>query len=244
MPTMRERLAALTGGKRTPDEDLGRGLKPGSDHHRAYVGPPEDYDLIAALQVGLLFACGLREDHRLADVGCGSLRAGRLLIPYLRRGRYTGLEPNAWLIDKSIEHEIGQDLIRLKQPAFVHNEAFDLSGGNGPFDFMMAQSIFSHTYPDMTVDGLRTLGTFLATGGVLIATWVEGEENTDGSGWAYPDCVQYHNDHFYGLVERAGLIGAPLDWAHPRQRWVAICRPGDRARAEGLSRRVRRPVSE
>lgn len=47
----------------------GLGLKPGDSHHRAYVGPPKDYDLISALAVGLLFAAGLRETHKLLDVG-------------------------------------------------------------------------------------------------------------------------------------------------------------------------------
>lgn len=241
MTMMRRQLAKLAG--RAPEEDLGRGLKPGSEHHRAYVGPPEDYDLVAAIQVGLLFACGLREDHRLADVGCGSLRAGRLLIPYLRRERYTGLEPNRWLIDKALGQEVGRDIVRLKRPAFVHNETFDLSGGNGPFDFVLAQSIFSHTYPDMTVDGLRALGTSLAENGVIIATYATGKENTEGSGWAYPGCVQYAPEHIFGLIERAGLVGFPLDWPHPRQRWFVATRPGDRARGEALSASVRSPTN-
>ena len=30
-------------------EDLGLGLKPGDPQYRAYVGPPENYDLIAAM---------------------------------------------------------------------------------------------------------------------------------------------------------------------------------------------------
>ena len=33
-----------------PDrDDSGLGLKPGDPHYRAYFGPPEDYDLIAAM---------------------------------------------------------------------------------------------------------------------------------------------------------------------------------------------------
>jgi hypothetical protein len=52
-------------------------------HHRAFVGQPQRYDVAAASQFALLFLLGLREHHRVLDFGCGSLRLGRLLIPYL-----------------------------------------------------------------------------------------------------------------------------------------------------------------
>lgn len=68
-----------------PHESLGVGLKPGDAHYGAYVGPPEDYDLIAAMSFNLLTTLGLRQHYTLFDVGCGSLRIGRLLIPYLNR---------------------------------------------------------------------------------------------------------------------------------------------------------------
>ncbi len=58
-------------------ENLGLGLKPGDSHYRAYVGPPEDYDLIAAMTFNLLTTLGLRQHHSLIDIGCGSLRIGR-----------------------------------------------------------------------------------------------------------------------------------------------------------------------
>ena len=99
---------------RPPDEDvtLGRGLQPGDHHYRAFVDFPERYDLGAALQFGLLTALGLREDHALLDIGCGSLRAGRLFIVYLRPGRYVGIEPEQWLLDEGIRQELGQEQLR------------------------------------------------------------------------------------------------------------------------------------
>src|SRR5512140_149987 len=102
------------------------GLRAGDQHYRAFVGPPETYDFLAALQFNLLAALGLRETHHVLDVGCGSLCAGRLLIPYLLPKRYCGLEPEEWLVRQGIENELGQDLVRIKQPAFSHNAAFEL----------------------------------------------------------------------------------------------------------------------
>jgi len=55
---------------------LGLDLETGSKHYRAFVGPPDKYDLVSAMQFNLLTSLGLRECHHLLDIGCGSLRAG------------------------------------------------------------------------------------------------------------------------------------------------------------------------
>src|SRR6201998_4239980 len=99
-------------------EDLGLGLKPGDPHYPAYVGPPEEYDLIAAMTFNLLTTLGLRQHHTVLDIGCGSLRVGRLLIPYLNTGNYSGIEPNKWLVDEGIQRETGRDQIRIKRARF------------------------------------------------------------------------------------------------------------------------------
>ena len=113
-----------------------------SSRHRAYVGPGERYDLMSATQFALLHALGLREHHKLLDFGCGSLRAGRLLIPYLGRGRYHGVEPNQWLVEAAIEHEIGRDLVALKSPHLHTRDDFRADRCGTDFDFILAQSIF------------------------------------------------------------------------------------------------------
>ena len=41
----------------------GIGLAAGADHYRAFVGPPEDYDRIAAMAFNLLTSIGLRQQH-------------------------------------------------------------------------------------------------------------------------------------------------------------------------------------
>ena len=71
----------------------------GSHHYRAFVGLPQKYDLVAANQFCILTTLGLRENHKLLDIGCGSLRGGRLFIPYLLPNGYYGIEPEKWLID-------------------------------------------------------------------------------------------------------------------------------------------------
>ncbi len=123
-----------------PQESLGAGLKPGDAHYRAYVGPPEDYDLIAAMTFNLLTTLGLRQHHSLLDVGCGSLRIGRLLIPYLNRGKYFGVEPNEWLVKEGIKRELGEALLQIKHPTFFFsNSPETIAQAKVSFDFAVTK---------------------------------------------------------------------------------------------------------
>ena len=220
-------------GPRTPN-----GFPP----HRAYVGKPEEWDLVAARQVTLLLAAGLRDHHRLADVGCGSLRAGRMLIPYLEPERYFGVEPNRWLVEAGMEHELGRDLVRMKRPAFRFVDDFSLSEFGTPFDFVMAHSVFSHTHPDLALTGLRNIARVLAPKGKLFATFREDEPGPEGSGWLYPEMVPYSWDRFDGIIEESGLVARRLDWPHPRQSWFVAAHPGAESEIADLSHRLRRPL--
>lgn len=112
--------------------------------YRGFVGPREVYDLKGAQQFSMLTLLGLREHHYLLDIGCGSLRAGRLFIPYLLPGRYCGIEPNAWLPLQGIEKELGQDIVRVKRPTFSSDGRFALTTFGRTFDFLLAHAVFIH----------------------------------------------------------------------------------------------------
>jgi SAM-dependent methyltransferase len=237
----RRRLRAAL--RRQPSSpEAGTGLRPGAKQYRAYVGPPEDYDLLGGLQFGLLLAAGLRERHVVADVGCGSLRAGKLLIPYLAPGNYVGLEPNRWLVEEGISRELGREIVRMRRPRFFHVDDFGLERAGVAFDYVIAQSIFSHTYPQMFSDGLKRILPTLAPEGVLLATYFEGEGPGDGTGWLYPDCVPFVWDQVRDVVEGAGGRAAPIEWPHPRQRWFVAGRPEAIHRVLDLSARIRPPT--
>src|ERR1041385_7119328 len=176
----------------SPGESLGVGLKPGDAHYRAYVGPPEDYDLIAAMTFNLLTTLGLRQHHSLLDIGCGSLRIGRLLIPYLNRGKYCGIEPNEWLVDEGIRRELGETLVQIKRPTFFFSDSPDMiTQAKIAFDFAVAQSIFSHCGLDLIKGWLSAISPSLAQNGALVATFLIGEEDSAQTGWIYPECVNY-----------------------------------------------------
>jgi SAM-dependent methyltransferase len=202
-------------------------LPPGAAHYRAYVGPPAQYDFMGATQFRLLTSLGLREHHRLLDFGCGSLRAGRLLIPYLLPGRYHGVEPNRWLIEDAIARELGRDLIEVKKPKFRHEDDFSAAHFGVQFDFILAQSVFSHAGRDIVAKALASFRDCLAEGGLILATFIPPAmlgkvEESRIEGWIYPECVTYRTNTVMDLISSAGLAGRDLPWFHPRQRWFAM----------------------
>jgi SAM-dependent methyltransferase len=72
--------------------------------HRAVVGGL--WEELGRLQLDFLKSRGLRPEHFLIDIGCGSFRAGVKLIPFLEQGHYFGLDLNESLIAIGYEREI------------------------------------------------------------------------------------------------------------------------------------------
>ena len=195
---------------RPPDEDvtLGRGLQPGDHHYRAFVDFPERYDLGAALQFGLLTALGLREDHALLDIGCGSLRAGRLFVVYLRPGRYVGIEPERG----SSTRASGRSSARNSSPSSGPRSAttFTLTAFGRPFDFLLAHSVFAHAAPYQIRRCLAEARAVMAPTALFCATYWRGCESYTGEEWVYPGRVRYTAD------DMAAVAWQQRDWCASR----------------------------
>lgn len=203
---------------------LNKKLSAGDHHRRAYVGPPHQYDFMGATQFCLLASLGLREHHTVLDFGCGSLRAGRLLLPYLKPGNYFGIDPNKWLIEAAIG-ELGAEFVDLREPHFNYNSDFEFGVFGVRFDFIVMQSILSHAGSDLLYAALTNARVAMKTSSVLLLTVIHPEQNpgipsgVEFKGWRYPGCVSYPSGYFSENVERLGYAAQRLPWFHPRQTW-------------------------
>lgn len=212
----------------------GLDLKPGDDHYRAYVGPPADYDLVSAMVFNLLTSIGLRQHHRVLDIGCGSLRTGRLLIPYLNPECYVGVEPNRWLVEDGIANEIGRDLVNIKKPTFSFQSSMAEFKTPLKLDYAFAQSIFSHCGKDLVGQWLAQVAYHLKDDGALLATFLTDTEDFEGHGWIYPGCVKYRPETMAEIAGASNLDFRILDWAHPRQTWALFSKKNyDKSLVEG-----------
>jgi len=216
--------------KRKLSNEQAKNLKAGDQHYTAYVGPPKQYDLIGAMQFRLLCTLGLRQHHKLLDMGCGSLRAGKLIIPYLDKECYHGIDPNKWLIDEAIDKELGADILSIKRPRFLYNDDFSCHEFGTKFDFIVAQSIFSHTGKDIIQKALLNFAQSLKPDGMACITFVHSNSKKDfeGTGWLYPDCAEYSKKTIQKLIHDSGLIGVEIPFYHPRQTWYVLGKSADK----------------
>lgn len=195
-------------------------------HYKSYVGPVENYDRISAMQFNLLTFLGLRQYHFLLDIGCGSLRGGKLFIPYLLPKHYFGIEPERWLIEEGIKNEVGQDLIEIKQPVFHNDDNFTLSTFNQKFDFLLAQSIFSHASQQQIKRCLSEAKKVMKPNSIFAATFMKGNQDYTGEEWVYPDCITYTLERMINLTGEQDLVCKLINWPHPNQQsWLLLVSP-------------------
>jgi cyclopropane fatty-acyl-phospholipid synthase-like methyltransferase len=187
--------------------------------YREYVGNKNEFDFCSGTQFSLLFNCGLRENHKVLDFGCGCLRLGRLLIPYLDVKNYFGYDPNKNLFSDFIENEFGYEIIKKKQAVIISN--FDEI--KNKFDFIIAHSIFSHTGVDLTIDYIKFMSEIIEDDGIILATFYKsGNRSNTKNGWKYKECFAYSKKFIKKTAKNFGLTVVELNWWHPRQTWFAL----------------------
>ena len=87
---------------------------------------------------------GLKPEHRLLDYGCGVLRAGRYLIPYLNKGNYVGIDISWARIQKGhlVLREAG--ISRDDYEAHLAKDCLLKELKDQKFDMIWANSVLTH----------------------------------------------------------------------------------------------------
>jgi SAM-dependent methyltransferase len=196
--------------------------------HRYYVGGL--WNEMGRLQFEFLKSQGLKPEHVLLDIACGSLRAGVHLIPYLDAGHYLGIDKEASLIDAGLKKELGHSIAERKRPQFVVSANFDFAAFDKCPDIAIAQSLFTHLPPALIDDCFRKLRTCIRPGGRFFATYFEHDSDAPAANPEQPHdhhSFHYHRREIEAFGERNGwrtqYIG---DWSHPRGQ-VIVCYHAD-----------------
>jgi len=95
-------------------------------------------------EISALIRNGLNPWDKFLDIGCGAFCGGYWVIHLLDEGGYHGIEPNIPMFEGGLSHILEPNLVELKKPKFDHNDQYDFSVFNTVFDFMFAQSIWTH----------------------------------------------------------------------------------------------------
>lgn len=137
--------------------------------YKAYVGG--DYEQGSNQQLDYCMKRGLKPSDVFADIGCGSLRLGRKLIPYLEEGNYIGIDREKLLIDLALEHEVDPGLVQQKKPHFIITDCFDFAQLPKKPTFCVAFSLFTHLAPSDIKLCLKNLRPYVETGAVFYTTF-------------------------------------------------------------------------
>jgi len=196
--------------------------------HRKVIGGA--WDEMGALQRDFLIAEGLLPGHRLLDVGCGALRGGVTLIPYLDPGKYWGIDKNAALLEVGWSVELADAGLTARQPReqLVGLPDFEFASLGVQFDYAIAQSVFTHLSLNRIRRCLARLAPCMEKGARFYATFFELEPGADreseqlhqpGGMISHSSSSFYHysqRDLAFVIEDLAWELRYLGDWGHPR----------------------------
>jgi ABC-type polysaccharide/polyol phosphate transport system ATPase subunit/SAM-dependent methyltransferase len=172
-----------------------------------------------------LRARGLRPDHYVLDMGCGSLAAAARLLPFMDQSHYWGFEKNVELFVAGVQIELPRANVRPERGHFLVNDDFDLAGAPHVFDLAIASSLLRRLPLNSVARCFASVIRKLAPGGTFYVAFAEpgadpfaSHVQPDGT-TTQADRPPYHYD--FGVLARlAELAGGRAerlpDRSHPR----------------------------
>lgn len=180
------------------------------------------WEEIGRLQFDFLVGQGMHPEHRMLDVGCGTLRGGRHCIRYLDPQHYTGVDISAGALEAGHRLVIREGLT-AKHPRLLQTVDMRFREFEGEtFDFILAQSVFSHLPEEHIDECFAHIGRVMHDGSTFYFTFKPNArpERLGLKGFAYP--YRFFADlasrHGYGLVDLAA------SYPHPRGQQMAALR--------------------
>ena len=201
--------------------------------HRNIIGGL--WEELGDLQINFLKAQGLSPEHRLLDVGCGSMRLGVKAVPLLDPGNYFGTDLNLDLLKAGYAKEIEPLGLadRLPKRNLAQDSGFHFASLPDRIDYIIATSVFTHLPLNHMKLFLRNLEKKLKAPAKLFFTVFLCEDQ----GWCSPEIEQkmgirtrpirdpYHYSEADILYAASGTnwqFQGIEDWNHPRNQQM-VC---------------------
>jgi SAM-dependent methyltransferase len=181
---------------------------------------------LGQLQFDYLVRHGLRPQHRMLEIGCGNLRAGRLFIDHLQPGHYYGIDISPDILfaaEDTLVSERLQDKLPHLTPVrdltlrFLPDEHFDV---------VHAHSVFSHSPLAVIDECLANVGRVMRPDGFFDFTFdrTEGSEHQ-----VLREDFYYRTETLVALADRHGLDARLMeDWERlpHKQSKIRVTRRG------------------
>jgi SAM-dependent methyltransferase len=181
------------------------------------------WEEIGGLQFQFLCDEGLKPQHGLLDIGCGTLRGGRHFIRYLDAGNYFGFD----ISPKAIEY--GQKLVEEeglagKRPdlrAIFHEPLRFQQYEAQKFDYLLAQSVFTHLDNEMIEECFVHVRKIMKPDSRFYFTFLNSKEHIKISVTGFSQPYRFYCE----LADRHGFrVEQRPDYAkaHPRKQHMAF----------------------
>jgi SAM-dependent methyltransferase len=118
----------------------------GVNGYKGAIGSVDDWERHGQLQFEFLRSQGLRTHHHLLDLGCGTGRLARKVVPYLEYQHYTGVDISSRALDSANELASREGWASRK-PEFTM-----VIDSLRQFDFIWAFSVFIHLPADLMAE--------------------------------------------------------------------------------------------
>lgn len=198
------------------------------------IRDPVKRDEYGAFQLEFLKARGLAPDARFLEFGCGDLRLGEKVIPYLREGRYFGADLNQRNLDRGAAHLAGKGIGLARAQLFATYDTSLAPVPDGSVDMAFSNSVFSHLTLNTILLCLTSIAPKLRPGAAYYSSMIlipEGAEFSVPCPWvqdghhlrSFPARNPYH--YTFPMAEAAaGLAGMTCglceDYGHPFQKML------------------------
>lgn len=187
------------------------------------------WDCGGQLQLDYLIAAGLTPQHRVLDIGCGALRAGRKIIAHLDPDLYYGIDSDRQQLDAGHALELSPlHLVkRCPRPNLTQSAKFrHLHLTEGQIDFGICASVMQELSISHVQVCLERVAPYFKTGGQLHVSFLElpaGRRLSE----AYTNMARFVSHgvtpplHFYrrDMEQAASMspwrVGYIGQWGHP-----------------------------
>jgi SAM-dependent methyltransferase len=190
-----------------------------TDDPHGGIGRADEWESHGALQLSFLISIGLKPEHTLLDVGCGTGRGARKFVPYLNATNYVGVD----ISEKALEHARSLSQTEgwsVKNPEFILNGDLNLAR---KFDIIWAHSVCNHLPDEQIEIMVCNAAKIMKDGAVFALTYKLNETLTIRTG-----LKQWKRDpsFFDKLAQLYGLVGNTHEKLWPaKQRTYIFSNP-------------------
>lgn len=191
--------------------------------HRDFVGGM--WDKIGPLQLSFMKQHGLTSADRYYDIGCGCLRGGVHIVPYLDAGNYFGTDRNGELLELGHCQEL-DDASRQKLPMENLHQGTNFEHPNikpASIDYGISVSVFTHQPKRKLSECLNTVAPYFRNGGRLFVTFFEADAYSNASRRKGQKTTNLYHYSKSDMLEAANAEWAARyigDWNHPRNQMM------------------------